>query len=339
MRLTPYRGSRIRAHTRAVVCRRRTTAVVGGLFALVMAVVSVVAGLSGPVAATAVSAAGSTSGPVPASPPDLAGTVVAERSIAVGGVARTYRSIAPPVASAHALPLLVVLHGRGQQAWTAVRATGFVPLARRGQAVLVYPDGLARSWNAGSGCCGVAGIRGTPDTAFVAAVVATALRELPVDPARVYLVGYSNGGKLAWSLACGDPAAFAAVATYGAVPLAPCPTAKPLPSFLAVGVHDRVLPMGGDASVRPALPSARVASEWLAARDQCTAPPVMATEGGAMLERWTTCRAGTEVDLAVYPGADHSWPTAVTGEMWTFLDAHRSPCPGGQAPARTPAPT
>jgi polyhydroxybutyrate depolymerase len=99
----------------------------------------------------------------------------------------------------HALPLLVVLHGRGQPPWTAVRSTGFLPLARRDQAVLIYPDGLSRSWNAGSGCCGVAGIRGTPDTAFVAAVVADVLRALPVDPARVYLAGYSNGGKLAWS--------------------------------------------------------------------------------------------------------------------------------------------
>ena len=278
-------------------------------------------------------AAGSGVGTVPSTPPDLVGTVVAEHSIEVGGVARTYRTIAPAGPATHALPLLVVLHGRGQPPWTAVRSTGFLPLARRDQAVLVYPDGLSRSWNAGSGCCGVAGIRGTPDTAFVAAVVADVLRALPVDPARVYLAGYSNGGKLAWSLACVHPALFAAVATYGAVPLAPCPAGRPLPSLMAVGVHDRVLPIGGDPTARPPIPSARVAARWLAARDRCAAAPATTTEGDAVRTRFGACAAGAEVDLLVYPGADHSWPAGVTDLMWTFLSGRHSPAPATRAPA------
>lgn len=336
---------------------RRTRAIVGGLFALFTAFVVVIVGLSDSAGATAGSSAGAGAGSVPTTPPDLAGTVVTEHSLTVAGVVRTYRTIAPGPAAAttstpaatpalntalntaRLLPLLVVLHGRGQQPWTAVRATGFLPLARRGQAVLVYPDGLARSWNAGSGCCGVAGTRGTPDTAFVAAVVAASLRTLPVDPGRVYLVGYSNGGKLAWSLACGHAALFAAVATYGAVPLTPCTAGAALPSMMAVGVHDHVLPIGGDQRAHPALPSARAAAAWLAARDRCTTPSVTSTEAGAVLQRWTTCRAGTEVDLAVYPGADHNWPASVTERMWTFLAARRSPAPGTRGPeARTPVP-
>jgi polyhydroxybutyrate depolymerase len=333
--------------------KRRTRAIVGGLFALFTAFVVVIVGLSDSAGATVGPTAGAGAGSVPTTPPDLAGTVVTEHSLTVAGVVRTYRTIAPEQAAptgsatvsatastpARPLPLLVVLHGRGQQPWTAVRATGFLPLARRGQAVLVYPDGLSRSWNAGSGCCGVAGTRGTPDTAFVAAVVAASLRTLPVDPARVYLVGYSNGGKLAWSLACGHAALFAAVATYGAVPLTPCTASAALPSMMAVGVHDHVLPIGGDPRAHPALPSARAAAGWLAARDRCTTPPVTSTEAGAVLQRWTNCRADTEVDLVVYPGVDHNWPASVTGLMWTFLAARHSPAPGTRAPeARTPVP-
>ncbi len=298
----------------------------------------VVVGLSGPAGATA----GPGVGTVASTTPDLDGTVVTERSISLGGVSRTYRTITPAGMSslppAHALPLLVVLHGRGQPPWTAVRATGFLPFARRDQAALVYPDGLSRSWNAGSGCCGVAGGHGTPDTAFVAAVVAAALRDLPVDRARVYLVGYSNGGKLAWSLACAHPALFAAVATYGAVPLAPCPAGRPLPAFLAVGVHDHVLPIGGDPMARPPLPSARGAAGRLAARDRCAAASVTAPAGAAVVTRWASCAAGTEVDLAVYPGADHTWPAAVTGLMWTFLSARHFPAPATRAPV-APKPT
>ena len=314
----------------SVLRASRRGSLVCAAFALFTAFAAVLVGLSGPAGATASPAVAT----APSTPPDLAGTVVTEHSIQVGGVSRTYRTIAATAlgSAAHALPLLVVLHGRGQPPWTAVRATGFLPYARRDQAVLVYPDGLSRSWNAGSGCCGVAGNRGTPDTAFVATVVAAALRDLPVDPARVYVVGYSNGGKLAWSLACVHPALFAAVATYGAVPLTPCPAGRPLPSLLAVGVHDHVLPIGGDPTAHPPTPSARVAARWLATRDRCTAAPVGTTEGGAVLSRFSACAAGTAVELAVYPGVDHNWPAGVTGLMWTFLSARHSPGSPTRAP-------
>ena len=314
-------------------------AIIGGLFALFTALTAVLVGLSGSAGATAVRAVpAAATAPAPATPPDLRGTLVTEHSLTIDGVRRTYRSIIPADPSAHPLPLVVVLHGRGQQPWTAVRATGFLPFARKSQAVLLYPDGLSRSWNAGAGCCGMAGNRSTPDTAFVTAVVADAVHGLPVDPARVYLVGYSNGGKLAWLLTCTHPALFAAVATYGAAPLAPCPATQGPPSLMAVGVHDPVLPIGGEPGAHPALPSARVAAGWLARRDRCTAAPATSTVGGAVLQHWTGCGADTEVELAVYPGADHNWPSAVTGLMWTFLDGHHSGVPPTQVlAARTPA--
>jgi poly(3-hydroxybutyrate) depolymerase len=83
-------------------------------------------------------------------------------------------------------------------------------------------DGEQRSWNAGDSCCGFAGSHLAPDVPFVAAIVTDAVRRWPIDAARVYLVGYSNGGKLAYSSMCAHPTLFAAVATYGAVPLVPC---------------------------------------------------------------------------------------------------------------------
>ncbi len=104
-------------------------------------------------------------------------------------------------------------------------------------------------------------------------------------------------------------------------------------------MHDHVLSIGGDPLAHPALLSARTAAGWLAARDRCTTPPTTATDEGAVVQRFPACRAGTGVDLVVHPGADRSWPAAVTGLMWTFLSARRSPAPGTPAPAaRTPQP-
>ena len=151
-----------------------------------------------------------------------------EHSLSVDGTSHTYRSYAPPGTVAR-LPLLVVLHGRGQLPADRGHPDRFPRARREGRAVAVYPDGVGRSWNAGQGCCGIAGAGSLPDTAFVAAVVANAVHELPVDPGRVYLVGYSNGGKLAYSAACTRPQLFAAMATYGSVPLQPCPAGAPDP--------------------------------------------------------------------------------------------------------------
>jgi len=263
-----------------------------------------------------------------ATPITLAATL---HTLAFGGTYRTYRAYTPTGPAAHR-PLLVVLHGRGQSARAAITQTGFLPLVQRGQAVVIYPDGLGRSWNAGDGCCGVAATRKVPDAAFIEAVVADALSTLPVDAGRVYLVGYSNGGKLGYSLACQRPALFAAIATYGSVPLAACPAGTaPVPALLAAGVRDTILPFAGASRARPPLPSDRAALTWLRTQNRCVGAPVTATAGRATTQHWTDCAAGSDVDSVVYPGVGHLWPTAATSGtpplpdlMWAFLSTHRS---------------
>jgi pimeloyl-ACP methyl ester carboxylesterase len=49
-----------------------------------------------------------------------------------------------------------------------------------------------------------------------------------VAPSRVDLVGYSNGGKLAYDVVCRRPSLVAAVAVVAAVPVAPCPAGAPV---------------------------------------------------------------------------------------------------------------
>jgi polyhydroxybutyrate depolymerase len=247
-------------------------------------------------------------------------------TVTVDGVARTYRSIvvAQPAGT---LPLLIVLHGRGQSESSALSMTGFLGLVQQQQAVLLVPEGEQRSWNAGHGCCGFAGAHQAADVPFVAAIVADALRRWPIDAQRVYLVGYSNGGKLAYSAACAHPALFAAVATYGAVPLSPCPPGTPAVSMmLAVGSEDQVLPFHGKPAGHPPLPSVAQALTWLRAQAGCPARAQTVQDGSAAVQRWAGCAGGTDVESVVYPGRGHAWPsggspTAAT-LMWTFLSRH-----------------
>ncbi len=262
----------------------------------------------------------------PAQPSDL---VTQVHSVAVDGSTRVYQSVVPAQLDGRA-PLLVVLHGRNQSLPTVVSQTGFLGLARSRRVVLAFPVGEDRSWNAGHGCCGLAGSQGLPDLTFVAAVVADAVRTLPVDATRIYLVGYSNGGKLAYSEACAHPALFAAVATYGAVPLVPCDVnAPPLPFLLAAGTADRIVPSAGAPRGHPVLPSVQEALRWLRSRDRCADDPLARPSvlGRVLVTRWTRCRAGGEVESVLYRGRGHLWPSsqavgkaaAASTLMWSFL--------------------
>ncbi len=270
----------------------------------------------------------------PATPASTApiGPISENHTVNVDGVARTYRSIVPGRMTGP-VPLLIVLHGRGQTAVATVQDTGFRGLAEQRRAVLVYPDGVHRSWDAGHGCCGYASTSRVQDVAFLTAIVADAVHRWPVDTGRVYLVGYSNGGKLAYTTVCAHPTLFAAVATYGAAPLAPCePGTPPVPYLLAAGTADRVLPFQGKPAGHPPLPAVPQAVAWLRAQDGCPDTAQHSQDGSAVIQRWVRCLAGTEVESVVYSGRGHAWPTAggspaLATLMWAFLSRHGAHAP------------
>ncbi|WP_431927734.1 alpha/beta hydrolase family esterase [Amycolatopsis tucumanensis] len=225
---------------------------------------------------------------------------------------RTY--LAVRAESAHSgLPLLVVLHGRGMDVRNMATRTGFLRFAENGLADVVYPAGIGQSWNAGSGCCGLAARRHVDDTAFVQAVVADATRAFGTDPRRTYLVGYSNGGRLAFHLACVSPATFAAFATYGAAPPTTCANraAAGLSALVAAGTADRILQHGAQV--------VRQATTTWRALNSCPAHSSTRRTGPAVVTTWRGCHGGAAVQSIVFPGLTHAWPSSVAGLMWNFL--------------------
>jgi len=236
----------------------------------------------------------------------MAATQTVHRELTVGGRKRTYLAVGPQVRKA-GLPLLVVLHGRGISAQQESDRTGFLTYAERGLVNIVYPSGISESWNAGHGCCGVAAKEGVSDVPFITALVSDATKFFDADSRRVYLVGYSNGAKLGFTTVCAHPGLFAAMATYGAVPLARCSDDTPIPALISAGTADPLVKAEHSAPSASAAIEETVA-DWRS-RDACTTSATKRI-GPLTLTTWTGCRGGVEVASGLYAGVTHYWPSA-----------------------------
>jgi polyhydroxybutyrate depolymerase len=259
------------------------------------------------------------------SPADTTGFTETTQTVTVAGLPRTYVTFVPVHPAAARIPALVVLHGLGVTPDEEAIRDGLIPLAFAGDAELVYPAGYQQSWDGGS-CCGPAQTSGVDDVSFVA----TLLRQLQSDPALSgdYLMGYSNGGKVAFRVGCADPTLMTALISVHAVPGTACQPGPPV-SLLQVAntkdprvTYDSTTPAHVVGGFREATVVAQVAA-WRS-RDACDGTPVAATTGALTAQTWH-CTDGTRVELATYAGGDHTWPTGGNGTpsaaevIWAFV--------------------
>ncbi|EMD6027512.1 PHB depolymerase family esterase [Pseudomonas aeruginosa] len=221
-------------------------------------------------------------------PPALAGHSE-DSSLKVAGLRRHYLLYVPPGVSEGA-PLLVVLHGSwgdGAQ-MRRISGYGFDRLAAQEGFLVAYPDGFEGHWNdCRKAASYSARLRDVDDVAFLRALVARLAQEYRVDPQRVYVAGYSNGGQMAFRLAAEAPGLPAAIATVAAsLPTtendACRPVERPTAALLINGTRDPINPyLGGKVSLfgfgdRGAVRSTLDSARWWAGLNGIAAPPDVA---------------------------------------------------------------
>jgi polyhydroxybutyrate depolymerase len=109
-------------------------------------------------------------------------------------------------------PVVFCFHGLGQDALLFCVSGASMPAKSDAEGfILVMPNGVANSWNAGT-CCGDASTQKLDDIGFVRAVFQEISKHLNIDLTRVYATGLSNGGYMSYRLACEASDIFAAVA-------------------------------------------------------------------------------------------------------------------------------
>ena len=149
--------------------------------------------------------------------PRLSGKLT-KGNLEVGGLKRTYLTYVPQGLPQGA-PLVVVMHGSGQNSSQMRRATGygFERLADEHGFAVVYPNGYEGYWNA----CNIVGDYSAnklnvDDVGFLTGVLDKLSTEIGVDRGRVFAVGLSRGGHMAFRLALEAPSRFRAVAAVAA---------------------------------------------------------------------------------------------------------------------------
>src|SRR5207249_438480 len=198
-------------------------------------------------------------------------------------------------------------------------------------------------WNDGS-----PGPTGAPsaadDVAFLAALLDDAATRAGVDPARVYLSGFSNGAGMAFRAAAELADRFAAVAPVaGYCRVADPRPARPVPTLYVIGTLDPLVPVrGGDVRspwrhrlVRRR-PVADTLERWATAIGCSTVPVTVSDVDGVRVEEYP----GPVAFRAAYiDGLGHHWPGGkgrltpklagppsdkmnATAEVWRFFRQH-----------------
>jgi polyhydroxybutyrate depolymerase len=150
------------------------------------------------------------------------------------------------------LPLLLYLHGLGGSGSEALTSPELRELAQRHRMVLVAPDGNLdregrRFWNAGAACCNFDG-KAVNDVARLEALIYHWTQRPEIDPARVYVVGFSNGGFMAHRLACYMDDRLAAIVSIGGAGRAPEEACAPVSTIAVLEIHgdaDPIVRYGG----------------------------------------------------------------------------------------------
>ena len=279
-----------------------------------------------------------------------------QASLASGGRTRTFNYLVPAGKAGQSLPLVIALHGRLGDGKGQDKLSGASAVAEKEGFVLALPDGYSKSWHDARDK-GPAAEAGVDDVAFLSALIDWFVAQQHVDPARVYVMGMSNGGFMTLTLACALTDKIAAVASVtGTVSenlKASCAPSRPIPVALFLGDADPLVPYeGGDVArgKNGRAISGPDSAALFAGLNGCASTPAVselpdvdANDGTRIaLSLYGECRAGSEVRLYTVRGGGHTWPggwgymsesfigltsrdLSATAEAWSFFQRFTLP--------------
>ena len=229
------------------------------------------------------------------------------------------------------VPLLLNFHGFGDSASNYLNSADMRPVAESNTFILVYPQGSCSDgyphWNP----CPTGGDNKstTDDLGFVEALINEISSEYNVDVKRIYAIGYSNGGMMAYGLATYKSDLIAAIASVsGAMLNCKDSSSHPMPVVHLHGTSDGVLPYHGDSNYNSVQ---NTLDYWIHFNTTATKPTVNSeNNGGITIEHYVYDQGNNSVSVEHYKyiGSDHVWfEETYQGQntaqlVWNFLSRY-----------------
>ena len=263
------------------------------------------------------------------------------RTITVGEETRDYHLHIPSSYDPDsATPLLINFHGFGGTAESFISETGegsasLNTVADANNFIVVYPQGVERTkgdaeWDPGDN--GESSILNN-DVFFVEKLIEEISSEWNINALKIYASGYSNGGMMAYGLACNSAHIFAAIGVMSGTMLEDnCDLSEQTSIIIFHGIDDGVLPYNGNQDFQ-SVPT--VLDFWLDHNDLPSSEILSTTFNDGDVEQDIYADDTRNLSVTLYtinaefdkPGG-HVWfsgtidgklPNAI---LWDFLNAH-----------------
>ncbi|MCX7743601.1 MAG: T9SS type A sorting domain-containing protein [Flavobacteriales bacterium] len=244
-------------------------------------------------------------------------------------------------------PLVLNYHGYTSNALQQELYTGMSTLADEQNFIVVYPDGIANSWNVGF--LPQPYFSGIDDVGFTNTLLDTLIARYSIDTSKVYACGMSNGGYMSYRLACELSHRITAIASVtGLMTDSTSYYCNPPRSVPVLQIHGTADPIVNYNGIPGSLSVNETLTFW-ANHNSCgnTTTTINISNNNtndfSTVEQidYTGCSSCGWIRFFKIQGGGHTWPDGAvdipsygptnrdinaTREIWSFFQMHSMPC-------------
>ena len=265
-------------------------------------------------------------------PGDYVQTLTVKEEKLEGAKTRSYGLHVPALYDGKtAVPLVIMLHSTGMSSADFAQMTRFNAISDSNGFVVLYPDAFGEKpiWNPG-----FFESSGANDVVFISSLIDHMLQDFNIDPKKVFVGGYFDGGMMAYKLAASLPEKISAIGVVGAsigyqkaanevVTLEQA--LAPVSVFAIHGVVDGVVPYDLTKSLKKGtagyMPGSDALKYWIQANGCDPNASVKKTKNENVIKASFTCKNGTAVRwISIWDG-NHDWPGTTDKKAKKTIDA------------------